>query len=101
MHPQTAAQVGVSDGAWVAVESPQAAIRAVARLTEDVPREAVYAQAGWWEGCEELGLPAYDPLSPEGSNVNRLLEHDQRDPLSGAVPLKSSICRVRPLSASD
>lgn len=32
----------------------------------------VVGQHGWWQGCAELGAPAYDPFGREGANFNLL-----------------------------
>ena len=56
----------------------------------------VCAYHGWWEGCDELGLPATDPFDERGSNLNLLVHADLRDPISGALPHRSSLCRLRP-----
>jgi len=48
-------------------------------------------------GCEDLGLDALDPFSEAGANVILLVDNDVRDPISGAVPHRSSLCRLRPV----
>ena len=50
---------------------------------------------GWWQGCQELGLPGYDPFGPDGANVNLLIPNEAIDPISGSVPHRSQRCRVR------
>jgi hypothetical protein len=49
---------------------------------------------GWWQGCPELGLPAYDPFSSAGANVNLIMKNDIIDPITGSVPHRSYPCRI-------
>ncbi|MBR7508623.1 hypothetical protein KC216_22445, partial [Mycobacterium tuberculosis] len=51
---------------------------------------------GWWQSAPDLGLPGYPPGAPnaEGANYNGLADARQRDPVSGALPLRSFACDV-------
>ena len=42
-----------------------------ARVTEDIRRDTVMILHGFWQGCEELGLPGYS-LFDGGANPNNL-----------------------------
>jgi anaerobic selenocysteine-containing dehydrogenase len=97
IHPETAAQYGVADGARVALETPKGGIRVTAKHTETIVPGVVCANHGWWEACEELGLNKLDPFGETGANVNLLVHNDVRDPISGGVPHRSALCRLRPL----
>jgi len=46
----------------------------------------------------DLALPGYDPFGPEGANANLLIPDDARDPISGSVPHRTQMCRVRRLA---
>jgi hypothetical protein len=51
---------------------------------------------GWWQGCEELGLPGY-PLLDGGANVNIMYSADPNkafDPVLTAMP-KQTLVQVR------
>jgi anaerobic selenocysteine-containing dehydrogenase len=98
VHPDTAATFGVEDEAWMLIETPRGRARAKARVTSSIVAGVVCANHGWWEACEELGLPALDPFSESGANVNLLVHNDVRDPVSGSVPHRSSLCRIRPVT---
>ncbi|HEX9270087.1 MAG TPA: molybdopterin-dependent oxidoreductase [Candidatus Limnocylindria bacterium] len=97
MHPDTAERYGIADGAWVVIETPRGRARAKAEVTGTILPGVVCAYHGWWEGCEELGLDATDPYDERGTNINLLVHNDLRDPISGAVPHRSALCRVRPI----
>ncbi len=101
LHPDTAAKAKVARGAWVAVETPEGAMRARVRLNAGIKPGVVVAQAGWWQACSELELSGYPAFSAEGANVNLLVSNRWRDPISGGTPFRSARCRLRPLTETE
>jgi anaerobic selenocysteine-containing dehydrogenase len=95
IHPATAASVGIQDGEWVILETTMGRIRLKARCKDSLHPGVVATAHGWWQSCQELGLPGYDPFEPEGANANLLVSNDTIDPISGSVPHRSQRCRVR------
>jgi anaerobic selenocysteine-containing dehydrogenase len=95
LHPETAASLGIAKGEWLVVETPSGSARAQAELSSRILPGVVCLSHGWWQGCEALGLPELDPFSARGANANLLVLNDQRDPISGGTPHRSSLCRVR------
>ena len=73
-------------------------MRVKAQVTAAILPGVVCTSHGWWQGCEELGLPALDPYSADGANANLLVHNERRDPVSGGTPHRSTLCRVRPVS---
>jgi hypothetical protein len=57
----------------------------------------VCGQHGWWQGCEEIGAPAFDPFGEDSANLNLLFPHEPSDPVGGSVPLRAAMCQVRRL----
>ncbi len=98
IHPDTAARFGVEDDAWIVVETPTGRVRAQATVTDAIMPGVVCCSHGWWEACEELGLPGFDPYSAEGANQNLLVTNELHDPVSGGTPHRSTLCRVTPSS---
>jgi len=99
--PPSAAEVrGIAAGDWVVIETPQATMRARARLNGSLAPDVVCAQFGWWQACEPLGLPGYATEGPTAANYNALIDTVATDPLSGTVPLRSSLCEIRRLQAA-
>lgn len=96
VHPDTAARLGLEAEEWAVLETALGRVRLRVKFNSDLHPGVVSTQHGWWQGCEELGLPGHDPFSPEGSNVNLLIPNDRIDPISGSVPHRSYLCRVRP-----
>lgn len=98
VHPDDARAHGVRDGAMVRLATATGAIRLRARVSTAVAAGVVATQTGWWEACEELGLPGHDPFSADGANINLVISNAVRDPISGSVPVKDYPCRIEPLS---
>jgi anaerobic selenocysteine-containing dehydrogenase len=95
LHPETAAARGISPGSWVAVETTAGAMRARARLNDNLDPRVVVGEHGWWQDCKELGLSGYDPFSPEGANFNRTVDASIRDPISGTPSHRANLCEIR------
>jgi anaerobic selenocysteine-containing dehydrogenase len=97
LHPTAAQARGISNGDWVSIETPEGSVRARARLNESLDPRVVVGEHGWWQGCPELGVPAYDPFEPTGANLNLLIGTAARDPVSGTAAHKSYLCEIRPV----
>ena len=77
INPADAKERGISQGMWVRLSTPKAFIRARANLTQNVPPQVVSMYHG----------------NPQ-ADVNLLIEHSYRDPVSGFPGFKSLICQV-------
>lgn len=99
VHPLTASTHSLEDGEWARIETAQGAMRVKVVISSRVQEGVVVGQAGWWEGCPELGLPGHDPFSDDGANYNRLISIAVVDVVSGGVPMKSYHCRLVKLPA--
>jgi|SoiMethySBSTD1v2_1073268.scaffolds.fasta_scaffold12679_5 anaerobic selenocysteine-containing dehydrogenase len=95
LHPETAAERGITVGSWVDVETPAGGMRARARLNDKLDPRVVVGEHGWWQGCEELGLRGYDPFSAQGANFNRTVDATVRDPVSGTPAHRTNLCEIR------
>jgi len=96
IHPETAALYGIEDKKWMSIESPRGAIRAKARVTDGIARGVVCCQHGWWQECKELEIFGYDAYGDQSANPSLLIGADLADPISGSLPHRSYLCRVRP-----
>jgi len=94
MHPSAAAVRGISAGDWVKIETPKGSVRAKARMNASLEPGVVCGQHGWWQACEEIGAPDYDPFGAEGANFNLIIGNDAIDPVSGSVPHRAYLCEV-------
>ena len=96
IHPESAARYGIKNKQWMVVESPRGAIRVRAHVTPNIVPGVVCCQHGWWQACKELKLPGYNPYESEGANPSTLIGTELADPVSGSLPHRSYLCRVRP-----
>ncbi len=96
IHPETALRYGIRNKEWMIVESPRGAIRVKARVTTNIIPGVVCCQHGWWQECKEMALPGYDPYNSSGANPAILIGSDLADPVSGSLPHRSYLCRVKP-----
>jgi anaerobic selenocysteine-containing dehydrogenase len=94
LHPAAAAERGIHAGDWVRIETPEGSVRARARLNDSLDPNVACGQHGWWQACNEIGAPAYDPFSSDGANYNLLIGNDAIDPVSGSVPHRAYICQI-------
>jgi anaerobic selenocysteine-containing dehydrogenase len=98
LNPATAAARGIKNGDWVDVRTPIGGMRARARFNEKVDPRVVIGEHGWWQRCDELGVGASDPFSPDGMNFNIMVDPAVRDPVSGTQSHRSNLCEVRLVS---
>jgi anaerobic selenocysteine-containing dehydrogenase len=96
IHPDTAAFYGVTNKQWMIVESPRGAIKVKARVTTNIIPGVICCQHGWWQNCKELDLPGYNPYAGDGANPAMLVGTELTDPISGSLPHRSYLCRIRP-----
>jgi anaerobic selenocysteine-containing dehydrogenase len=96
IHPDTAQPFGIRDKQWMILETPRGSIRAKARLTDAIAPGVVCCQHGWWQDCKELKLSGYEPYERMSANPGLLIGSDLADPISGSLPHRSYLCRVRP-----
>jgi len=87
IHPETAEARGIEDGDWVIVESPHGVMKVKAEFFPGIRPDTVMTLHGWWQGCDELGLPGYSILDG-GANTNNMYSVDPEkvyDPLITAM----------------
>ena len=101
LHPDTAHARGIAASDWVRIETPHGSIHARAKLNASLDPQVVCGQHGWWQACDELGLPGYPPFGPGSANLNLVLRQRPSDPISGSSPLRASVCNVAALAAAD
>lgn len=101
IHPETAERYAIKHKEWMMVESPRGTIKVKARVTRNIIPGVICCQHGWWQDCKELGLPAYNPYAGDGANPSTLIGTDLADPVSGSLPHRSFLCRVRPAAEPE
>jgi anaerobic selenocysteine-containing dehydrogenase len=96
MHPDTAAALGLDEGRWAWVVTPQGRIRLRTHLTAALDPRMVDVQHGWW-------FPERSAAEPElfgvfESNANMLCPDAAKfcSPEIGGWPHTALLCRVEP-----
>ena len=97
MHPDTGRKYGIEDGGWVFIETPRGRITQKAVFLDDMRRDTVSCEMGWW--YPEAGAPGYDW---DVSNANILtVGAGPHDPIGGAYQLRALLCRISPNPSLD
>ena len=94
VHPDTAKAAGVDEGDWAFLENRHGRVRLLVRFNPLLHEKVVCAPYGWWQACDELGLPGQPPLAENSANQNLLIADRHIDPLSASVPHRSTRCRL-------
>jgi anaerobic selenocysteine-containing dehydrogenase len=100
LHPDTAKELGVSDGQWVWIEGRLGKCKRKLKLTPVVHRKIAMAPHGWW-------LPETEGSAPNlygifDVNVNQLIPMGKNGTSGyGGAPLKTMLCKIYPLSEGD
>ncbi|MBS9719442.1 molybdopterin-dependent oxidoreductase [Tianweitania sp. BSSL-BM11] len=101
VHPALAARRGLTEGSLCAICTDQGEVRMRLRLSNSLDETVVSADYGWWQAAPDLGLPAY-PITGEGSaNINAIIGDGAVDPISGSLPLRTTLCDIRPVIGSE
>ncbi|MGD0658279.1 MAG: molybdopterin-dependent oxidoreductase [Syntrophorhabdales bacterium] len=93
MHPESARNLGLNEGDWVWVETPQVKgerVRLRLKVTEDLHPGVVHAQHSWW--FPEKNEPGHGCFE---SNIAVVLTDDEpRERICGSVRTRGTLCRV-------
>lgn len=92
IHPETATSLGISDGDWVWIESPEGRVTMRASLFDGIAKDVVNANYAWW--FPEAPPPEY---GYKQSSLNMLCGDMECDPDVGSESLRSMLCRIYPV----
>jgi len=97
LHPDTAARYGVTDGDWIWIENARGRIRQKAHCVDDMQKDTVAIEFGWWYP-ERKGLPDRGIFL---SGANLLTSNEPPfDPQMGTYQLRGLLCRIEKADAS-
>jgi anaerobic selenocysteine-containing dehydrogenase len=92
VHPETAAKYNLKDGGMALIESPRGGVSMKVKVTPGIMPDVVAAPHCWW--FPEKGGPDY---GWRDANINVLTDSGPPyDSCSGAVSMRTLLCRVRP-----
>lgn len=96
IHPATAKRHGIAAGDWIYVSSPRGRIRMKAEVTEDIRKEVVNVDHGWW--FPEREGPDFGVWD---SNANLLTSNaPPYDPAFGSYQLRGLLCSIEKIGAA-
>jgi anaerobic selenocysteine-containing dehydrogenase len=95
LHPATAEVRGITNGDWVAIETPEGRVRARARFNPTLDARVVVGEHGGWQACAEIGASGHDPFGPDSAALNLLIGSSALDPVSGTASHRSYLCEIR------
>jgi anaerobic selenocysteine-containing dehydrogenase len=94
INPATAAELGISDGDWVWIETPTGRIRQKCQIFKGIDPRVVHTQHGWWFP----ELPGEEPWlhGVWESNINVVTDDkpEHCNKITGGWPLRAMLCKV-------
>lgn len=99
IHPDTAADHGVSDGDWVGIENHIGKCRMKALVIPTVHPKVVHALHGWWYPEQDMAEPNLGGTFK--SNINMLMPHKKIGKLGLGANYKSNICKIYKVNGLD
>ncbi|CAN7229332.1 molybdopterin-dependent oxidoreductase [Bradyrhizobium sp. LjRoot220] len=94
ISPALAKARGISNGDWALITTRAGQVALRVRTNTALDDRTVVAEFGWWEECVPLGRESSAVDGPSTANINAILRDEQRDPISGSVPLRAVTCDV-------
>jgi anaerobic selenocysteine-containing dehydrogenase len=93
INPKTAAELGISEGDWVWIETPEGKIKQRAKLDEGIDPRVVHADGFWWypeESAEDPNL-----FGVWTSNINAITPDSLESfDYAGDNAFRALMCRV-------
>ncbi|MBR3257513.1 MAG: molybdopterin dinucleotide-binding protein, partial [Eggerthellaceae bacterium] len=89
INPADAKKLGVKQGDWVWIETPNGKVRETVDLYYGIKPGVVNANHTWW-------YPELDQVGRgwELSNINNLVDAHDQDPIQGTSTLRAYLCKV-------
>lgn len=94
IHPDTAQELSITDGDWIAIETPVGSIKQRAKVDPGIHPKVIHAEHGWWFP-EDPG-PEPSLYGVWKSNINAVIDDDpdKCDPACGSWPYRAMLCKI-------
>ncbi|MFT7003844.1 MAG: anaerobic selenocysteine-containing dehydrogenase [Sulfurimonas sp.] len=86
INPRTATSLNIKQNDLVWIESSTGKVQMFAELSNGVHPSVISAPHGWWQGCEELGLPSFPNHI---SNINIIVDRTTVSPEFGSPEMRA------------
>ncbi len=94
LHPATAKRLGLVEGEWVKVETPQGSIRMRLSISDEVDPRMVNADHGWWFPERTQAEPELFGVFESNANILCPSAPEFCSPEIGSWPHTALLCRV-------
>lgn len=89
-----ATSIQARNGDWLRVITSTGSVKLKALIAPSLHAQTAIADFGWWQACDPLGRGQTAMYGPASSNINAILSDTHRDPVSGSVPLRATMCNI-------
>lgn len=93
IHPDTASKLGITNGDWVYIETPEGSIKQKAELTEGIHPRVVHADGYWWYPEKPGEEPSLFGLWDSTINATLFTDSKLLD-YAGDYPFRGLLCKV-------
>ncbi|MBC8749284.1 MULTISPECIES: molybdopterin-dependent oxidoreductase [Paraburkholderia] len=90
-----AAARGIAAGDWTQLSTPYGHVVMRAKIDDKLDDRTAIADFGWWQGATAFGREDTPLVGARSANINGILSDCDRDPVSGSVPLRATLCNVQ------
>jgi anaerobic selenocysteine-containing dehydrogenase len=94
IHPETAEKLGLSDGDWAKISTPQGSIRQKVKITDVMEPGMVDVQHSWWFPERDGKLPELFGVFESNANILCPDDHEFCSPEIGSWPHSALMCKV-------
>jgi len=94
IHPETAQELGISEGDWVYIETKRGRIKQKAYLDPGILPNVVNVEASWWFPEKPGEEPSLHGAWESNANVLTVDEPEYCDPLTGGWCCRALLCKV-------
>lgn len=94
IHPDTAAELGISDGDWTYIETQRGVIKQKAHITDRIHPKVINAQHCWWYPEQPAREPWLGGMWESNCNVLTMDDPETCDPLTGGWTMRALLCKV-------
>jgi thiosulfate reductase/polysulfide reductase chain A len=94
IHPDTARELGITEGDWAYIETVRGVIKQKVKITDRIHPKVVNCEHCWWFPEQPAQEPWLHGLWQSNANVLTMDEPDSCDPLTGGWPMRALLCKV-------
>lgn len=98
INPVYAKAHGIKEGDEIVIESRYGKCQMLAMLSDGIHPNVCSVPHGWWQGCEELGLPGHPNHI---ANCNAAVGAEFMDPDMGSTAMRSTLVKIYKVGGSD